>query len=657
MIINSLHDFVNESYTTNEEIIDEMGIKKPERLDQSHIGRARAESVRRASQLAARPQARTFAEVSVDLLRELKRTTSSDIQMETPANTRYYYPRFNETIVGLMNELKAIDANRFRSDFGRWRDMNPTDTDAIYLKTEGPSDFQRSHFPGGGIPSSLRGLGLGYKLYRALLRHAGYISSNPSGTTEKDKAWGSLLSYKSNPDGSPSVDDAHGVIGPSHWMVLEKTLPGATKVEVVEKFIDRQIGWSNTKPDRFDLDDELIEILPETVLVKLDREYLNSLVQNERLSEERVQAILAARSEAQRREEERRTREAEEARERVAREEAETRRRLAARLQRFAADPDADWAVGDFIVVKRYLYDGTYDSLPIRRVVALSGNTYTAVNIRDCIRIDNGEIRPDQGTDSRTTSTKSEWVKVNLDNIPDLNNVNLSATEKKYILQLLNPEARRQREEELEVANTARLNKDRLTNTARTQNAEVLGTFPTIASELKQLVLQRPSTGHIELLKKLRTGNFVKFIVLGPEQRDMLRNQFGIPVFAAFRQRGRSITLVNDPLDLLSDNTDSIVLVNMLTGHRVTPPFVGLGLNAYMLGEVTEADKLRARAGDQYYIAGHMNNWGILAKCAYTTRNTINQPFIYLTVFGGTERPSPIRLDLLRQLVGAPIPL
>ena len=52
-----------------------------------------------------------------------------------------------------------------------------------------------------------------------------------------------------------------------------------------------------------------------------------------------------------------------------------------------------------------------------------------------------------------------------------------------------------------------------------------------------------------------------------------------------------------------------------------------------------------------------MNKWGIFASCAYTTRNTENQPFIYLNTFGFSIRPTSVRLDLLRKVSGQPIEL
>ena len=655
-MINSFIDMVNESNLNKDGLVDEMGVKRPERLTGSQMGTIRQETIRRREQMANRPPSRSFTQVAAELEQALKNIPRTQITMENPANSRSYYPKFPREIVELMTELKGIDESRFTSSFGYWRDAYPGMSDAIHFRTEGPSDSQRSHFPNGGIPTGLRGTGLGYKMYRTLLKFAGYISSNTSGTREKDKAWGSMLDYKSNPDGSPSEDDAHAIIGPSNWMALDKTtMPDRAKAEVAQRFISQTIGLNNTKGDRFDMDDELLAILPDTFLTQLHPSYIDELVNQDRLTPERKEQIIAARTEAQRLERERAEREETERREQRARQEAETRQRVASRIQQYGADPDADWNIGDFIVVKSYLYDTSYTSLPIRRVVAQDGRNYIAAKISDAIRIDNGEITPGSA-DARSTSDKTAWVKVNLESIPDLDAVNLNNVEKRYVQSLLDPEELERRREAEREADRQRIERERQENTQRAESKETFGVLPTNGRELKQLTINRTSLPSIDLLKKARTGDFVKFLILAPAQRDQLRGYNGIPVFAAFERTGRTSRPVENPEELIS-NPRNMVLINLVTGKAVQPPFTGLGLTAYRLEQVTEEDKLRARGGDHYYIANHMNNWGILAKCDYTTRNTANQPFIYMNTFGGGERPTAVRLDLLRKLVGEPIEL
>ena len=200
---NSFIEAINESNFNQNGLVDEMGVKRPERLSGSHIGRVRQGTVDRRAATANQPVRRTYAEVAVELTRAFKNVVRTDITMENPNNTRNYYPKLPAQIVALIKEAKQLDEARTKNDFGRWRDIYPTNNDAIHFKTEGPDSFQRSHFPNDGIPPAIRGTGLGYKLYRTLLKYAGYISSNSSGSSEKDKAWGSMLDYKANPDGTP----------------------------------------------------------------------------------------------------------------------------------------------------------------------------------------------------------------------------------------------------------------------------------------------------------------------------------------------------------------------------------------------------------------------------------------------------------------------
>ncbi len=647
---NSFIEAINESNFNQNGLVDEMGVKRPERLSGSHIGRVRQGTVDRRAATANQPVRRTYAEVAVELTRAFKNVVRTDITMENPNNTRNYYPKLPAQIVALIKEAKQLDEARTKNDFGRWRDIYPTNNDAIHFKTEGPDSFQRSHFPNDGIPPAIRGTGLGYKLYRTLLKYAGYISSNSSGSSEKDKAWGSMLDYKANPDGTPSVDDALAIIGAANWLAMDKGVPTSEKINVATRFITDSIGVRNTQPNKFDIDDELLEILPDSLLTKLDDTYLTSLAADGRISNARLTAINSVRSETERLERERRERQEAIDRERLSREEAETRRRLATRIAQYGAEPDNEWTVGDFIVVKQYLYDANYNTLPIRYVADRRNGTYIAVSIDDAIRIEHGEFTASNAGDTRTTDNKSQWVKVNINNIPDLNNVNLTSNGIQYITARLRPEAIQQRRDAEVEAERERIQRDRSQNLGRASDKALFGRLDFSGAELKDIVRHRQTLGNIELLKKIRTGDFAKFVVLTEPQQSSLRGAVGLPVFVAIEKVGRSgIRSVENPRELTT-NPDGIVLINVVTGKEVEGPFVGMGLVAYQLAPVTEDDKLRARAGDHYYIANHQNNWGILAKCDYTTRNTANQPFIYLRTFGGFERPTPVRLDLLRKL-------
>lgn len=661
-MINSFIQMVNESADLElgqNGLVDEMGVKRPERLTGSEMGAIRQSSIDRRRSLENTPPQKTYPELLVEIINDLKRMPRTAIRMEKPASSRYYYPRLPEEIVEKMRQAYRLNQRSFIQDLGNWRDINPTDSDAIYFKIESPSDHQRSHFPNGGIPPMLRGTGLGYKLYRALLSAAGYLSSNRAGSNEKDKAWGSLLAQKTNPDGSLSVDDAHAIIGPSNWMAIDKEIPDRNKISAAEAFITQAIGFQRTKPDRFDIDDELLEILPNEFLVKLDPDYLQSLVNDDRMTQEKYRQIEDSRSEADRRERERQAQAEREARERRAREEAETRRRLANRIQQFGADPDAEWNVGDYIVVKAYLFDASYDSLPIRRVVAQNGNSYIAVKVADSIRIDNGDITPNQANDTRSTSDKSQWVKVNIDQIPDLTRVNLTPAERTYLEGQMDPEVAARSRAEREAAERERRETERRENEERARNRETFGSLPDTATELKtaQTARNNGSIREADLLKKFRDSYFterMEIIVMGPQQRESLRNSFGVPVFIPWT--GSSRRPIPASLDTINNDPQSVKLTNAVTGFTIDAPFTGLGLMAYPLTEVTVDDKLRARAGTHYYIAGHKNAFGILAKSDYGAVNTSAQKFIYVKAYGYGERSVSVRLDLLRK-IGTPTEL
>ena len=658
-MINSFIQMVNESADQalgQDGLVDEMGIKRPERLSGSQMGPIRQSSVDRARQLQGQPRPKTYFELATELVQKFKEIKSTDISMfQTSSSERTYYPKFDAQVRELLNKTRqaAPSEDKFIADFGKWRDLFNSSS-AIHFNIDSPSAWQRSHFPNDGIPKGLRGIGLGYKLYRALLRHVGYISSNRSGTDEKDKAWGSLLDQKLNADGSVSVDDAHAIIGPANWMAIDKQFQENKKIEVAESFISNQIGLNRTQPDRFDIDDELLAILPNDFLVKLDPAYLQSLVNDDRLTERRFNEIENSRSEADRRERERQAQAEREARERRTREEAETRRRLATRIQQYGADPDAEWNVGDFIVVKAYLFDASYSGLPIRQVVTRRNDgTYVAVKISEAIAIAQGTLRFQDARDTRTTSQKETWVKVNIEDIPDLSRVNLDPAERAFIELQMNPEAAERARTQRETADRERREAERRENEERARNRETFGEVPENGDTLKRLQAARNngSNANSGILKMFRDSYFInrmQIIVLGPQQRESLRNSFGVPVFIPWTGSSRRPTPAT--LEMLNTDPQSVKLTDAVTGFTIDAPFTGLGLTAYPLSEVTVDDKLRARAGTHYYIAGHKNAFGILAKSDYGTVNTSSQKFIYVKAYGYGERSVSVRLDLLRKL-------
>lgn len=597
---------------------------------------------------------RQFTQKLGRLLALLKATRSSDITMERSGGERKYYPRFNNPeIAQVMEEMKRDNERRLLKVVGKWKDVYPNDSDAIYMKTDAPDSYQRSHFPNDGIPIGLRGTKLGAKLYRALVRTVGYISSNTGGTREKDNVWASMLEVKKDANGNLTEEDVHAIVGSSNWMALDKNLDQNTKLSAAMRFINDAIGVRRTDPEQFDMDDELFQQLPEEFLSTLSDRYLRSLVREGRITEEKYNSIRESSARAEIAARERAAREAEEARERAAREERLIRKRLIARISRFGADPDADWDVGDFIVVKDYLYRPDYEPLPIREVATYRDGQYYALNIKEMIRVQNNEIDPLQARDNRTTRDKSAWVKVNLNEIPDLDNVNLSREEKEYIEDKLSPETAARRQEEIRAASQKRAQDQTAQNVDRANDPRTFGFAPSSASSIKDALLNRPNVENYRtLLKSFRDRTFyysMPFIVLGPPQRELMRQSWAIPVYIAWTGPMRRPR--NASIEDLRNGTAR--LTNAVSGETIQPPYTGLNLTAYPLSEVTTADKIGARAQDHFYIAGHQNVYGVIAKSQYGAVNSSRQQFIYLNVYGYAGRSVSVRLDLLRKL-GAP---
>jgi hypothetical protein len=99
--------------------------------------------------------------------------------------------------------------------------------------------------------------------------------------------------------------------------------------------------------------------------------------------------------------------------------------------------------------------------------------------------------------------------------------------------------------------------------------------------------------------------------------------------------------------DLLNRIPTRIGLINLVTLETYTVRQIhGMSFSLYTLSEVEELNKRDIQEGDLFYIANHLNTYGIIAKAAYTTRNTSAQPFVYMKT--GLARPTPVRLDLVK---------
>ncbi|MFA7156772.1 MAG: hypothetical protein WC123_03675 [Bacilli bacterium] len=638
-MIKSFLELVNESQE-----IDEMGISNLTKLKNSGIGKVGIEQ----------EAIREYSKLDKKIKNKFIELDSSDISMVF-VQPDHYHPIFNDQeLLELIQQVRELVNNNPQlrainpySNFGKWYQLD--NNTSIYMKAE-TGVYQRSHFPG-GIPNNLRGIGLGKKLYLALVRKVGYISSNLAGSREKDSVWASMVQAKRNPDGTYSNDDLHAIVGPSNWMVFDKSISNAKLIRVAHRFIKDRIGPNNIDSENFSISDELLNILPDTTLSLLPAEYLDSLVEDDLISQERRNAIIDAEGQREAEERARLDRDAEEERRRRDERDRELINSRQNRIERFGVRISDDWNVGDFIVVREYLLQ-EYDPLPIRKVVQFENGEYTAVNIKDVIRIENGEITPNQASDPRRTSNKSVWAKVELLSIPNLDNVNLNPVEKEYILSLRSSSPRKTPSNQHTNTDSQLNTEEQPTvspNINQTTQHSIFNT-PSTGAQVVEALRNRSNVSNINLLKKLKSDNFVRdnnFIILSDTERAALPNQHGIPVYIPWRGFSRNPR----PVEFHQLALPGTHMTHSLTGEELpNNQWAAYNLKAYRLSEVTVDDKIRARDGNAFYIAKHQNTYGLIAKSIYGTRNRSQQPFVYLNVYGQAGRPVSVRLDLLKNI-------
>jgi hypothetical protein len=338
--------------------------------------------------------ANAFKEI-VGMLKEMSWKDLSFIDGPSSGGTRHQFPLLPEAIRLKIRDIARINPNKAKTDFrtGSMSFAKTFDTtepgtgENIHMKVESEGSLQRSHFPNSGIPNALKGTNLGYKLYRALLQKFKYLRSNTAGTTEKDYAWQSIISPKKDSRGNLTEDDVHAIVGQAAVFAMIKTIPNTEKIRLAKAFLNAgEINKSSITKRNFAIDDELKAILPDEVLMEIDP-----------VRREEAERVRAERERVERAE-----------RERLALVNNRERFELYAP---FGIDA-YNWEVGDYIVVKDYLMNLTYNELPVRRVVEKVGNEYTAIKISDIEQYErDGTVR---SNDARKTRNKELWVKTSL---------------------------------------------------------------------------------------------------------------------------------------------------------------------------------------------------------------------------------------------------
>lgn len=141
---------------------------------------------------------------------------------------------------------------RYAKNYSKMFKMNNNRVDPKYFDLKisaNPTEFNRVHFyrP---LPPILRGVGLGYKIYKALGMFLGYISSDNTASMPAQSIWFYLIQDK----------DFNSIVSKNFVFIIRKNLPTKEKVKIVMSYIQKY-DWLFDDDDEFDIDDELIKEL------------------------------------------------------------------------------------------------------------------------------------------------------------------------------------------------------------------------------------------------------------------------------------------------------------------------------------------------------------------------------------------------------------
>ena len=113
------------------------------------------------------------------------------------------------------------------------------------------TDFNRVHFRK-SLPKLLRGIGLGYKIYKSLAFKLGYISSDNTATFAAQSVWYYLI----------QDPDFNYILHKNFVFIIRRDLPVKKKINAVISYM-KHYKWLFEDESEFDIDDELVQELEE----------------------------------------------------------------------------------------------------------------------------------------------------------------------------------------------------------------------------------------------------------------------------------------------------------------------------------------------------------------------------------------------------------
>lgn len=113
----------------------------------------------------------------------------------------------------------------------------------------GLNEFNRVHF-NKSLPNILRGVGLGYKIYKALAFKLGYLSSDNTASFSAQSVWYYLI----------QDPDFNYILCKNFVFIIKRNLPTDQKINIVLDYI-KNYDWLFEDESEFDIDDELVKEL------------------------------------------------------------------------------------------------------------------------------------------------------------------------------------------------------------------------------------------------------------------------------------------------------------------------------------------------------------------------------------------------------------
>lgn len=127
--------------------------------------------------------------------------------------------------------------------------VNPNKFDINISTNE--MDFNRVHFHK-SLPKILRGVGLGYKIYKALALKLGYLTSDNTASFAAQSVWYYLI----------QDPDFNYILHKNFVFIIKRDLPINQKMNIVMSYM-KHYHWLFEDESEFDIDDELVQELEE----------------------------------------------------------------------------------------------------------------------------------------------------------------------------------------------------------------------------------------------------------------------------------------------------------------------------------------------------------------------------------------------------------